>query len=41
IFNQLHDHFHSNQLYYSSQYGFRKQHSTERAALELTDRTLS
>ena len=29
IFNQLRDHFHSNQLYYSSQYGFRKQRSTE------------
>ena len=28
IFNQLHDHFNSNQLYYSTQYGFRKQHST-------------
>ena len=40
VFTQLHDYFHKNQLFYSSQYGFRKLHSTEFAALELTDRTL-
>ena len=38
VFNQLYDYFHENQLSYSSQYGFRKLHSTELAALELSDR---
>ena len=36
--NQLHEHFHNLKLYYKSQYGFRKQHSTELAAIELIDR---
>ena len=40
VFNQLYDYFHENQLFHSSQYGFRKLHSTELAALELTDRIL-
>ena len=40
VFTQLYDHFHKNQLFYSSQYGFRKLHSTEFAALELTNRIL-
>ena len=40
IFNQLYDYFHENELFYSSQYGFRKLHSTELAALELSDRIL-
>ena len=40
VFTQLYDFFHKNQLFYSSQYGFRKLHSTEFAALELTDRIL-
>ena len=40
VFTQLYDYFHKNQLFYSSQYGFRKLHSTEFAALELTDRIL-
>ena len=40
VFTQLYDYFHKNQLFYSSQYGFRKLHSTDFAALELTDRTL-
>ena len=35
IFNQLFNFFQSNNLYYNSQYGFRKNHSTEFAALEL------
>ena len=37
-FNQLYDYFSSNGLLYESQYGFRKLHSTELAALEFTDR---
>ena len=40
VFNQLYDYFHENQLFYSSQYGFPKLHSTELAALELSDRIL-
>ena len=38
IFNQIHDYFHVNNLYFCSQYGFRKEHSTELAVLELIDR---
>ena len=37
-FNQLYEYFTSNGLLYESQYGFRKLHSTELAALEFTDR---
>ena len=37
-FNQLYEYFSSNGLQYESQYGFRKLHSTELAALEFTDR---
>ena len=37
-FNQLYEHFTSNGLLYESQYGFRKLHSNELAALEFTDR---
>ena len=37
-FNQLYDYLTSNGLLYESQYGFRKHHSTELAALEFTDR---
>ena len=40
MFNQLHAHFEVNKLYYNSQYGFRPNHSTEFAALELIDRIL-
>ena len=40
MFNQLHAHFEVNKLYYNSQYGFRRNHSTEFAALELIDRIL-
>jgi len=36
--NQLHNHFDKLKLYYNSQYGFRKQHSTELATLELIDK---
>ena len=38
IFNQVNEHFHVNNLYFSSQYGFRKKHSTELAVLEVTYR---
>ena len=38
IFNQLYEYFSSNNLFYKSQYGFRKKHSTEMAALELIDK---
>ena len=38
MFNQLHSHLHELNIYYKSQYGFRKHHSTELAALELIDR---
>ena len=37
-FNQLYDYFTFNGLLYESQYGFRKLHSTELAALEFLDR---
>ena len=40
IFNQLHDHFNLHNLYFNSQYGFRKKHSTEFAVLELLDKTI-
>ena len=36
--NQIYQYFTSNSLFYKSQYGFRKGHSTEFAALELIDR---
>ena len=38
VFNQLYKYFQDNKLFYPSQYGFREGHSTEMAALELTDR---
>ena len=38
ICNQLNDYFDVNKLFHSSQYGFRKQHSTELATMELVDR---
>jgi hypothetical protein len=41
ILLQLDTHFHENNLYYSSQYGFRKKRSTEHAILELTDRIIN
>ena len=36
--DQLDKYFQINNLYYKSQYGFRKEHSTELAAIELIDR---
>ena len=38
VFDQLYEYLISNGVLFESQYGFRKQHSTELAALELTDR---
>ena len=38
VFNQLYQYLDVNNLLFDSQYGFRKQHSTELAALELIDR---
>ena len=38
IYNQLSLYFESNKLFSDSQYGFRPNHSTEKATLELTDR---
>ena len=38
VFNQMYDYFDRNKLLYTSQYGFRKLHSTELASLELVDR---
>ena len=37
VFQQTYDYFNKHNLLYISQYGFRKKHSTELAALELTD----
>ena len=36
-FDQMHDYFHTNKLYFEGQYGFRKKHSTELAAVEMID----
>ena len=38
IFNQLYEYMTTNNLFINSQYGFRKKHSTELAALEFLDR---
>ena len=40
LFNQIHDFFNKNNLYYGSQYGFRKEHSTELGAAEVIDRVI-
>ena len=37
VYNQLYEYFVTNNLFYKSQYGFRTQHSTEDAAIELID----
>ena len=37
IYKQVDEYFNKNQLFLNSQYGFRKQHSTEFASLELVD----
>ena len=38
VFNQVYDYFETNRLFYISQYGYRKRHSTESACLELIDK---
>ena len=38
IFDQMHDYFHTNKLYFEGQYGFRKKNTTELAAVEMIDR---
>ncbi len=38
VFLQTHNFFHKKTLLYHSQYGFRNEHSTEFAALEIVDR---
>jgi hypothetical protein len=40
IFQQLHNFFKENNLYYNCQYGFREAHSTEHAVLELIDKVV-
>ena len=40
IYQQIYSFFQQNELFYGSQYGFRTNHSTEHAALELADRIL-
>ena len=37
MFNQMNDYFTLNNLFYDKQYGFRKYHSTELAALNVVD----
>ena len=37
VFTQVYEYFEKNNLLYASQYGFRSLHSTELAALEMTD----
>ena len=39
IYNQVYNYFENHNILYDHQYGFRKQHSTEHAVLELVDRT--
>ena len=41
IYNQLYAYFVDNNYFSKTQYGFRKQHSTEYAILEITNRILS
>ena len=38
VHTQLYDYLTNNNLFYAGQYGFRHEHSTELAALELVDR---
>ena len=37
---KLYNYFQNNELFYNSQYGFRKNHSTELATLEIIDRII-
>ena len=38
VFNQVFEYFETNKLFHPSQYGYRKDHSTETACLDLTDK---
>ena len=38
VFEQVYEYFHNNKLFYDNQYGLRKSHSIELAAMELIDR---
>ena len=38
IFNQLYDHFKKHNLFFNGQYGFRRNHSTELATLDLIEK---
>ena len=40
VFTQLYSYFNDNDLFFISQYGFRKEHSTETACLEFIDRIM-
>ena len=40
IYNQIYEYFSISKLFYNSQYGFRSNHSTEHAAMELIDRII-
>ena len=40
VFNQIYDYFTKNKLFFPNQYGFRKKHSTDMAAVELIDRAM-
>ena len=40
VFNQLYNYFESQKLFYGSQYGYRKKHSTELACLEVVDKVM-
>ena len=40
VFSQHYEYFHKNNLFYNSQYGSLKNHSTKYAAMELTDKVL-
>ena len=40
VFEQLYKYFQEHKLFFHSQYGYRKLHSAQYAALELTDRTM-
>ena len=41
VYNQQYEYFSSNKLFYEGQYGFRGDHSTALANIELTDRIIS
>ena len=40
VYNQLYEYFKQHKLFHKNQYGFRDEHSTELASLELIDRIL-